>query len=301
MTDVQQKAVLSVLNNSSREALRKFKCFRSALGLIQLNAITTERENKGPYTCVTHLNHLKFMNTKSTRDICHTILKGRKVQKDVTSSMEYSLDRSLIQPVFHSNEVPETVLGLHLSHTRLAWLLMNKDYEVVEWDSQEILEGIRVKYDHTVLYEKILDLMETLPQSNVYLLEHEQAYMRPQKSFGMAFMNSARVESSLVTMLNMRNHLNNDQQKVFKLKSNVMENYFDISVAGRRIRTKALVSDLMRNKSPLSGSLQVPLVLQNVYYDAEDKLDQEHMSYCLLQTIFFYNMLHLVSQQYERE
>lgn len=142
---------------------------------------------------------------------------------------------------------------------------------------------------------QLLEAVDALPACQVCLMEHEHLLMRRQK-IGMAFVLSARVESMFITMMNLSHSSISSSQNVYKFKSGVMDSYFDLTVGGQRVRTKGLLSDMFRNQSPFAVGLHVPHHLKDLYYATEDKLGQEHMSYCLLQAIFFYHLLHRVAQ-----
>lgn len=110
LSEEQQNGVLNILNASTREMLDSYTCFNSAFGLLQVDSIMENKEQNGPLKDLSHLNHLKFINSKSAKEICRSISRGRKIKKSFRGSQRFTLDKSVIHPSFSSQDVSITLV-----------------------------------------------------------------------------------------------------------------------------------------------------------------------------------------------
>ncbi|KAK7506441.1 hypothetical protein BaRGS_00002553 [Batillaria attramentaria] len=171
---------------------------------------------------------------------------------------------------------------------------MSRDLTLESWNTVPLLSKPFHKVDHVLFLEKLLQVVEQLPKSDVYVFESK--IYRYTSLRVVPFLTNLRIlEAMLVTLLNSQLAITG-QHHAFFLKPNSVMRFFNLAVGGERVSGQHILRDLQRSVHEDSGNtsmvadVEVPAGLWEQYWQ-EQSIGQEKLANCFLLAVAFYKLV----------
>ena len=284
-----ESKILKVINEGNLMELKRYTFPTYAAALI------SQREAKGPYNSIQHLFSYNELEPHVIKRICSLIMQ------EETRAKGY---KYRVTPVMEA-KVPETILGLHVGPTVVSWALIDKNFQVVEWNYTTWSGDMPGSISYNLI-KLISTIVERIPMSTVYVMEEP---IRPKKVPRNILQNMQLQQQLMIAIMTCvalrkgKSDLPAPKHNVYILHTQTTARLFNLLIRSEVISTEYAMETIDRNIIKTSTTEDM-----NVHLNDETKLlytqatcdEQEQMSWSLLKALTFLRLALLRSNSKKR-
>ncbi|XP_043591319.1 uncharacterized protein LOC122571525 isoform X2 [Bombus pyrosoma] len=181
--------------------------------------LISKRTSHGPYKSFDDILLKTEMDIDSWNNFCTLFIDKCDKQKW----------KKFIKPDINITAMPETILGIYVGPTTINWTLVDRDFNVLVWDSI-IWQNNSLKYD---IINSVPLFVQQLPLSSSYVMEEFKYH---NKSHHTSFMMQHQIASSIASciklIINQRTYNSNSlTDTLYILKSSTTARFFNLQLA----------------------------------------------------------------------
>ena len=271
-----ESKILKVMNEGSLMELKRYTFPTYAAALI------SQREAKGPYNSIQHLFSYNELEPHVIKTICSLIIQEQ------TRAKGY---KYRVTPVMEA-KVPEKILGLHVGPTVVSWALIDKNFQVVEWNYTTWSGDMPGSISYNLI-KLVPTVVERIPMSSVYVMEEP---VRPKK-VPQNILHNLQLQQQLmiaimtsVALRKGNSDLPAPKHNVYILHTQTTARLFNLLIRSEVISTEYAMERIERNAIKTSTTEDIKVHLNDetkLRYTQATCDEQEQMSWSLLKALTF--------------
>ncbi|XP_076176085.1 transcription elongation factor, mitochondrial [Ptiloglossa arizonensis] len=153
----RETKILQIANEGTEEQLQKF------IELSHAKSIILHRIQNGPYKSLLDLLLINKFEHNIAQRFCNAICPEK-----LTKMNKYT-----VVPNIKMEELPDTVLGIHVGPTLVSWALIDRDFNLLNWN-YETWYDCRPRNNSYHLIEMVPSIVKKIPKSSAYIMEDIQ-------------------------------------------------------------------------------------------------------------------------------
>ncbi|XP_076460230.1 transcription elongation factor, mitochondrial-like [Babylonia areolata] len=289
-SDVERDRILECFNRCTPEELQ----FTKQLSHQKALAVVKYRERNGDFGSLSEILRVPGVGILGLQKLCTTMkaLDYAAVQK-----LREKLDMETVKPSPPLSENLQqnlsSLVAVELHTDCVTFAQMSRGLTLEAWDMIPLFEKPFQRVDHVQFLDKLLQVVERLPKSEVYVFEGK--IYRYTNLRVVPYLTNLRIlEAMLVTLLN-TDLSTSRQHRAYFLKPNSVMRFFKLSVGGERVSGQHIVRELQRGGGAdvgdsLVGDVEVGGPMWDQFL-GEKSLGQERLTNCLLLAVAFYKLV----------
>ena len=284
-----ESKILKVINEANLTELKRYTFPSYAAALI------SQREAKGPYSSIQHLFSYNGLEPHVIKRICSLIIQ------DETRAKAY---KYRVTPIMEAT-VPETILGLHVGPTVVSWALIDRNFQVVDWNYSTWSGDMPGSISY-YLIKLVPTVVERIPMSTVYVMEEP---VRPKKLPRNIVYNIQLQQQLMIAIMTSvalrkgKSVLPAPKHNVYILHNQTTARLFNLLIRSEVISTEYAMETIDRNIIKTSATEDMKVHLNDetkLLYTKATCDEQEQMSWSLLKALTFLRLALLRSKAKKR-
>ncbi|XP_033343645.1 uncharacterized protein LOC117230368 isoform X1 [Bombus vosnesenskii] len=266
--------ILQLVNTSKLDNLTQFISASHAETLI------SKRTSNGLYKSVNDVLLKTKIDVDSWNNFCTSFINHYKKQKW----------KNLIKPDINTTAMPATLLGIYVGPTAITWSLVDRDFNVLAWDSI-IWRNKSLKYD---IINSVPLFVEQLPLSSSYVMEEVRINSRLR---GTSYMMQQQIISSIASCIKLIGRRTNNSDSLanilYILKPLTTARFFKLMVASEVIAVDYFMKKMLddtKTDNELLQDIHIAYGFKKKYMK-KVAVEREQMGKSLLTTLACFHII----------
>ncbi|XP_054013861.1 uncharacterized protein LOC128895353 isoform X1 [Hylaeus anthracinus] len=275
----EENRILKVANESNKSELEKYVYPSIAKKII------AQRNTNGPYKSLDDLFVIDGFKNNAIYTFCTSIIANNSGKQS---------NRYTVTPDIQMNEIPKTVLGIHVGPTLISWLLINHNFEVLDWNFKHWYDT-KLNNSHSLI-TLVPSVVERIPAASVYIMEDAQLI---RNSIAKNIMHiQQQLSVSIMSYLSLRdrkNQIASPLNNIFILHPNTTARHFNLLLGSEVVAAEYVVkinntNCTLKMNSTESMNLYLNYDILDRYMEGNSE-EQEQMRWSLLKSITFLRLI----------
>lgn len=267
--------ILKIINNSNEMSLGKHVSGEYATELYNF------RKTNGPYKSIADLSSVKDISDVVIKQLCESVLaekRNTKIRKVRT--------QLLIPPLREEEcKATNTLLGIHVGNNIVSWALMDKQYNILEWNYKSFLK-LSQSADLFKISEFADNICWKLPKADLYITKENNISLNNKNR---QYLNDVIQQQQLTAFIfaHLRKlHAGNSSPRLHIMRSAMLSYYYNLEVGHEVISTKNVIFKILNldNTSPPDDHMPNLNLSKSMteFYGQRSIMTKEQMNWALL-------------------